>query len=126
MSFKRVWNFVTSPGFDSLLILVLITLAIGTLFYNFVEGWGWIDSMYFSVISLTTVGYGDITPITTVGKIFTMFYLFVGIGILFGFINMIAKEASSSESTAEYLRKKIKREERAKLRKRVGRKLKGL
>ena len=56
------------------------------------EGWGWIDSFYFSVISLTTVGYGDLFPTSDISKIFTIVYLFMGIGILLGLINLIAKD----------------------------------
>ena len=72
--------------FNILISTVIITLLIGTLFYNFVEGWNVLDSMYFSVITLTTVGYGDLAPITDAGKIFTSFYVLIGIGIIFAFI----------------------------------------
>ncbi len=72
--------------FNILVSMVIVTLLGGTLFYNSVEGWSVLDSAYFSVITLTTVGYGDLSPITDAGKIFTMFYVFVGIGIIFAFI----------------------------------------
>jgi voltage-gated potassium channel len=54
-----------------------------------VEGFGWIDAFYFSATTLTTVGYGDLSPQTDFGKIFTTVYIFVGIGIIFGFINAV-------------------------------------
>jgi voltage-gated potassium channel Kch len=73
-------------SFNILISTVILTLLIGTLFYNYVEGWSVLDSVYFSVITLTTVGYGDLVPITDAGKIFTMFYVFLGIGIIFAFI----------------------------------------
>ncbi len=63
------------------------TILSGTIIYHYVEGWRWIDSFYFSVITLTTVGYGDMSPQTDFGKIFTAFYVIIGIGILLGFIN---------------------------------------
>ena len=75
--------------FNILISTLILTLLIGTLFYNFVEGWNVIDSMYFSVITLTTVGYGDLVPITDAGKIFTMFYVLLGIGIIFAFIRAL-------------------------------------
>jgi voltage-gated potassium channel Kch len=72
--------------FRSLFILVGIVLAFGTLVYHNIEGWGWLDSLYFSVITLTTIGYGDLSPTTDIGKIFTIMYVFIGLGILVGFV----------------------------------------
>jgi voltage-gated potassium channel len=77
--------------FRSLLYIAALTLAIGTFFYHSVEGWSWLDSLYFSVITLTTVGYGDFTPETNYGKIFTIIYIFIGLGILIGFVTPIGE-----------------------------------
>ena len=79
------------PKFQSILYLAVLTLAVGTIFYHNVEGWRWLDSFYFCVITLTTVGYGDFTPKTDMGKIFTVIYIFVGLGILIGFITPIGE-----------------------------------
>jgi voltage-gated potassium channel Kch len=46
-----------------------------------------------SVITLTTVGYGDFSPCTTAGKIFTMVYVFVGISLILRFLNAIAERS---------------------------------
>lgn len=52
-----------------------------SVFYHFVEGWSWLDSIYFSVVTISTVGFGDFSPDTAAGKIFTMFYIIVGLGV---------------------------------------------
>ena len=65
----------------------------GTLFYWRVEGWSVLDSIYFSVITLTTVGYGDLAPTTAAGKVFTILYGFAGIGIILSFVYIVAKDA---------------------------------
>ena len=65
---------------------------IGTLFYTLAEGWIIVDAFYFSVITLSTVGYGDFSLVTTVGKLFTTVYILVGISIIVVFANMLAKK----------------------------------
>jgi len=69
-----------------LLALTVSVLTAGTIFYHFAEDLSWLDAYYFSVVTLTTVGYGDISPHTAAGKIFTTFYLMLGIGIITAFI----------------------------------------
>jgi len=81
-----------NPEVRGLLPSVVGTLLMGTVFYRIVEGWGWGNSLYFSVITLTTVGYGDYSPQTGIEPLFTIFYLFVGIGLLLAFVNVIAKQ----------------------------------
>jgi uncharacterized membrane protein YphA (DoxX/SURF4 family) len=85
------------PEFRSLLFLVAFILLSGTFFYHGAEHFSWLDSFYFSVTTLTTVGYGDLTPHTGVGKIFTIIYIFVGLGIILGFITAIANQARKSD-----------------------------
>ena len=70
------------PGVSVPFTLLLATLLIGTVFYRIVEGWDLLDAVYFSVVTMATVGYGDFTPHTAPGKIFTMVYIVVGIGLL--------------------------------------------
>ncbi|MGB5051365.1 MAG: potassium channel family protein, partial [Caldilineaceae bacterium] len=98
--FLTLWHFVRAirrgladPEFRSLCILVLIVIGSGTFFYHSVEGMGWIDAFYFCVITLTTVGYGDLSPQTPVGKLFTVIYIFVGLGLLAAFIGYVAQQA---------------------------------
>lgn len=68
---------------------VLTMLAIGTIFYHSFEHWTWIESFYFSVSSLTTVGYGDIHPTTDTSRLFTAFYLLVGVSIVLAALGSI-------------------------------------
>src|SRR5215204_6431471 len=87
------------PQFRSLVVLVLVTLLGGTIFYSTVEGWSVVDALYFSVTTLTTVGLGDLAPKTTIGKIFTVIYIFAGLSIILGFIDTVAKETLSNRAS---------------------------
>ena len=71
-------------------IAVFFFAIIGGAFaYHSVEGWSYIDSAYFLVITATTIGYGDIAPQTDLGKIITMFYSFLGIAFVFYIISLM-------------------------------------
>ena len=74
-----------------LVALTVLTLTLGTVVYHFVEKFSWLDAYYFSVITLATVGYGDFTPHTNFGKIFTTFYIFIGVGIITTFISFTVR-----------------------------------
>ncbi len=84
---------LADPKFRALTFLVCFLLATGTVFYWRVEGWAVLDSLYFSVITLTTVGYGDLAPTTAPGKVFTMVYVLLGLGILVSFLSVVAGHA---------------------------------
>jgi voltage-gated potassium channel len=71
--------------------LLVLTLAIGSVFYTLVEGWSLLDSFYFCIVTLATIGYGDFAPKTAAGKLFTIAYIIVGIGLLAIFAKRIAE-----------------------------------
>lgn len=93
LAFHIVWK---DPAFQFLALITSGALGIGTVFYRFVEGWNWLDSLYFCVITLATVGYGDFSPQTDVGKIFTMIYIFLGIGLLVAVFTRLAEALLAS------------------------------
>lgn len=70
-----------------LLILLLFTGSIG---YKNIEGWDSLDSIFMTLITLTTVGFGEVHPLSPDGKIFTMFLLFGGVLLYAITINSMA------------------------------------
>ena len=69
-------------------------LATGTVFYHFIEKWSWLNSYYFCVVTLSTVGYGDLTPHTALGKLFTTFYILAGVGVVTTFVTTLVRRSA--------------------------------
>lgn len=63
-------------------IYVAFVISLGAVLYHWLEGWSWLDSFYFVVITLTTIGYGDLSPTIPVTKLITIFYSLNGIIVL--------------------------------------------
>ncbi len=64
------------------IVLGVLFLLGGTFYYNAEEGWSYVDSFYFSTITLTTIGFGDLHPTTDASKIFTSLYTLLGVGVM--------------------------------------------
>ncbi len=73
----------------SVFIWAASALLVGTFVYHYLEGWSLLDALYFSVITLATVGYGDLTPTTPITKIFTIVYVINGLSILLALFDRI-------------------------------------
>ena len=72
------------------LLILLIVVVIGTIGFHGIEKWSLIDSFYTTMTTLSTVGYGDYTPKTTQGKVFTVLIIILGVGTMlysFGLIS---------------------------------------
>src|SRR6056300_1018267 len=87
--FNTIQSFLRDKEYRELLIATLVVISFGTVSYHYLEEWSCVDSIYFSVVTLTTVGFGDFAPQTDEGKIFTIFYIILGIGMILGFINAL-------------------------------------
>ena len=68
----------------SIAIVASVVVA-GTVGYRLIEGWGWFDGLYMTVITLATIGYGETHPLTQEGRVFTLVLIFVGV-VIFGFV----------------------------------------
>ncbi|MBU2616830.1 MAG: potassium channel family protein [Nanoarchaeota archaeon] len=95
----------------NLLISVLVFFALlfaGACFYHSIEGWRWLDSIYFASMTATTVGYGDFIPKTDVGKMFTIPFSFLGIAFVFYFISVIGS-ILFKRHVSKHLKKDLRR-----------------
>ncbi len=86
---RTLISFLRDKEYRGLIFASGLIVVVGTVVYHFVEGWTWLDALYFSVITLTTIGYGDFSPQTDLGKAFTIAYIIIGVGLILSFINTL-------------------------------------
>lgn len=104
---RVLWRALKDPVMRQLWLIVIVILAVGMILFHEVEEWSWLDALYFCVITLATVGFGDFTPETTTGKWLTMFYIFFGLGFLMAFLTTAVQRSrlwglvESAETAAE-------------------------
>jgi voltage-gated potassium channel len=87
-SAEGVWGMYST---QLITLMILMVIGAGTVVYRYLEDWGWVDSFYFTVITLTTVGYGDLAPSSSGSKLFTVFYIAAGISLLGAALNEVLK-----------------------------------
>ena len=85
-TFRELWKDTIGR---SLVISAVTVVGVGTVFYRLVEDWEWLDAFYFTMVTLTTVGYGDFHPTKPLSKIFTVLLLIVGVSAILGFLNFV-------------------------------------
>ena len=100
---RALWRGLKDPEFQTLFLFVVFILFSGMFFYHNIEGWRYLDAFYFSVATLTTVGYGDFAPHTDLGKLFTIVYLFIGVGVILGFINVVATHTREQNPMKDFV-----------------------
>lgn len=78
------WN---EHAYKVLTSAAVTVIATATVVYHWLEDWSWVDSLYFSVVAVTTVGFGDLAPTTDGAKLFTVAYILIGLGIIGLYLN---------------------------------------
>jgi xanthine/uracil permease len=107
----------------SAIFSLVILIGFGTWAYEQIEGWTFGQSFYFSVATLTTVGYGDIHPTTDASRIFTAIYILVGVGIVIAALTSIGSKYlySQEKELSNNITRRIKRQQKRSKKKRMWR-----
>jgi voltage-gated potassium channel len=104
------------PGYGSLvrhyrlpLVLLAFVVAYGILGYWLVAGWSFNDALYMTVISLSTVGFQEVQPLTDGERLFTISLLLFGVGAAFTAIGLVTEHAASGDLGRDLRRIKVNR-----------------
>ncbi|MFN0111663.1 MAG: potassium channel family protein [Blastocatellia bacterium] len=89
------------------LVIVAGIILAGTLGYMFIEGWSWFDSLYMTVITLATIGYSEVQPLSIRGRAFTIVLVVVGVGVFTVLIANIVSAVVESGITAALGRRRL-------------------
>jgi voltage-gated potassium channel len=88
---------------------LLLIIIVATLGYHFIEGWDFVDSIYTAIVTLSTVGYGDFSPQTWEGKLFTVILIIFGVGTMFYTVVLLAETMVETRLRALTGRGKLKK-----------------
>jgi hypothetical protein len=105
---RAIGEVVRDPQTRALPVVAGVLILSGTIFYWRTEGWSVVEAFYFSVITLTTVGYGDLTPTTPGTQIFTVVYVLIGIGVLVALLTSVAQAYIKQKAEAPSTRERLK------------------
>jgi voltage-gated potassium channel len=87
----------------------LVLVVLGTAGYTTVEGWPVFDSLFMTVITLTTIGYGEVHPLTTAGRVFTMGLALGGTVSMFFVVSEILRAVVGGEIQQYFGRQRMER-----------------
>ncbi|WP_209406212.1 TrkA family potassium uptake protein [Pseudozobellia sp. WGM2] len=87
------------------IILMVMVLLFGALGYRFIADYSWVEAFYMTIITVTTVGFGEIRPLSTEGKIFTVFLIILSV-FIFAYALTVITEYILSRNSLQLLKKK--------------------
>lgn len=84
-------------------------VAFGTLGYRLIEGWSWLDCLFMTAMTLTTVGYGSPEPLSTAGKEFSVVLMLFGIGLMLYLLTLMAETMLRTFTDPNWVRRRQER-----------------
>lgn len=108
----KIKVFLNTNGFKYMLIITTIFIGIGGVSIHYAEGMNLLDGLWWSFVTATTVGYGDISPVTPLGRLIAMILMLIGIGLIGSltstitsfFLNVNSKRKSFTDETIETIK----------------------
>src|SRR5579863_3225354 len=90
-------------------VLIAITLCIGTVGFHWIEGYPVFDAFYVTLITITTVGYQEIHPLSQTGRAFNSFLIFFGVSAMFFAVGAMTQTIIELELQNRYGKRRKKR-----------------
>jgi voltage-gated potassium channel len=97
---KRIFN---------LTIVTTVIFVFGTLGYVLIERWSWADALFMAAITLSTVGFGEVEPLSPVGRIYTIILILLGVGIIAFAFSTIGEYLISASVGGQLRKQRTKR-----------------
>lgn len=91
------------------MLRILVLILAGSIGFVIVERWSFLDSLYMTVTTLATVGYGEVHPLTTAGKVFAILLILVGVGLFLFILSDMGQIFLEANPTAIFGRDRMKR-----------------
>ena len=92
-----------------------LLVGVGVAGYMVIEGWSLLDAAYMTILTFTTVGYEEVHPLSSGGRIFTIFLMIVGVGVMLYILTSVVNAAVAHEIVGLLVRRRIFRRRMAKL-----------
>jgi voltage-gated potassium channel len=92
-----------------ILAALAAVVAIGVIGYMTLEGWSFLDALYMTVMTLTTVGYREVRPLDTSGRVFTITLIVLGVGVALGTITLFAAMVAEGGTLQRLRRRRMDR-----------------
>ena len=97
------------------LLALAILLALSVAGYMLIEGWSLLDSVYMTILTFTTVGYEEVRPLSSIGRVFTMFVMVAGVGAMLYILTSVVHMVVAQEALRRLVRRHRMRTRMAKL-----------